>query len=144
MTKTPGLSLERLSHIFSGRAAGTVVISPMDIHIFLSWRLTQGRIISNHSAPVYAGITGNVKVHLAFSSVYSMTNDGESRAGQAQSTDSNFVLGENVVNVDGEGGAETVVYEGAAPTGTQHVIRRQDGSKILSTRPTSCSSSRPT
>ena len=83
-----------------------------------SWRLTQGRIISNHSAPVYAGITGNVKVHLAFSSVYSMTNDGESRAGQAQSTDSNFALGENVVYVDGERGVETVVYEGAAPTGT--------------------------
>ena len=86
----------------------------------------------------------NDKVHFAFASVHSMTNDSESRAGQAQSTDSNFVYGENVVYVDGEGGAETVVYEGAAPTGTQHVIRRQDGSKILSTRPTSCSSSRPT
>ena len=60
-----------------------------------------------------------------------MTNDSESRAGQAQSTDSNFVYGENVVYVDGEGGAETVVYEGAAPTGTQHVIRRQDGSKFF-------------
>ena len=102
---------------------------------------TGGRIISNHSAPVYAGFTGNVKVHFAFASVHSMTNDSKSRAGQAQSTDSNFVLGENVVNVDGEGGAETVVYEGAGPTGMQHVVRRQDGSKILSTRPTSCSSS---
>ena len=63
----------------------------------------------------------NDKVHFAFASVHSMTNDSESRAGQAQSTDSNFVYGENVVYVDGEGGAETVVYEGAAPTGTQNV-----------------------
>ena len=38
---------------------------------------------------------------------------------------------QNVVYVDGEGGAETVVYEGAAPTGTQHVVRWQDGSKIF-------------
>ena len=60
-----------------------------------------------------------------------MTNSGESKAGQAQSTDRDFVLGENVVYVDGEGGAETVVYEGAAPTGTQHVVRRQEGSKIF-------------
>ena len=39
-------------------------------------------------------------------------------------------MGENVVYVDGKGGVETVVYEGATPSGAQHVVRQQDGSKI--------------
>ena len=60
-----------------------------------------------------------------------MTNDKKGKAAQAQSTNRDFVLCENVVYVDGEGGVETVVYEGATPSGTQHVVRRQDGSKIF-------------
>ena len=64
----------------------------------------------------------NDKVHFAFSSAHSMAKDEEETAEQAKSTDRDFVLGENVVYVDGKGGVETVVYEGATPSGTQHVV----------------------
>ena len=73
----------------------------------------------------------NDKVHFAFLSAHSMAKDGEGTAEQTKSTDRDFVLGENVVYVDGKGGVETVVYEGATPSGTQHVVRWQDGSKIF-------------
>lgn len=42
-----------------------------------------------------------------------------------------YEMGMNLVYNDGKGSCESVVYEGAAPSGTQHVVRRKDGSKIF-------------
>ena len=42
-----------------------------------------------------------------------------------------FELGMNVIYTDGEGGIETVVYEGATADGSQCVMRKKDGSKIF-------------
>lgn len=42
-----------------------------------------------------------------------------------------FELGTNLVYTDGQGGVESVVYEGESSTGSQHVVRRADGSTIF-------------
>lgn len=43
----------------------------------------------------------------------------------------NFELGMSLIHDDGHGNLESVVYAGLSPTGTQHVVRKGDGSDIF-------------
>jgi hypothetical protein len=79
-------------------------------------------------------------IHFAFSLVHSIMTDEihsplRSREGaqQAVKPDTDFVLGQDVLYMDGEDNQKHMVYKGATPDGQWHTIRRSNYSNLVTT-----------